>query len=136
MYLYYWYSHKASFQSVQAVPFIPRPLAVHQVKKSWIENQATKVNRQNGVPWSSPYLSIGGSDTEKRPLDTVTICAGRPAGYVEFDITKAARNWLAGQVNNGVLIVATNENVVGRETRFYSRERSTNKPRMVVICDY
>ena len=55
---------------------------------------------------------------------------------MEFDITKAARNWLAGQENNGVLIVATNEDVVGREVRFYSRERSTNKPRMVVICDY
>ena len=48
LYLYYWYSHKASYQSVQAVPFIPRPLAVHQVKKSWNERQATKVNRQMG----------------------------------------------------------------------------------------
>ena len=136
MYLYFWYSHKASFRSVSEVPYIPRPLEVRQVKKSWEENQATRDNRLIGVPWNSAYLDTTGSDTKKHPLDTVTIFTGRPAGYIEFDVTKAARRWLSGQSNNGVLISASNENDLGREARFYSRERATNRPLMAVLCDY
>ncbi len=34
---------------------------------------------------------------------------GRPAGYVEFDITEAMRNWKSGQPNYGLLVWATNE---------------------------
>ena len=136
MYLYFWYSHKASFRSVNDVPYIIRPLEVRQVKKSWQENQATRDNRLSGVPWSTPYLNIAGSDARKRPLDTVTVFTGRPSGYMEFDITKAARKWLSGQSNNGVVISASNEDVLGREARFYSRERTSNRPIMSVLCDY
>ena len=135
MYLYFWYSHKASFRSDSDVPYIPRPLQVRQVKKSWLENQATRDNRLTGVRWKSEYLDITGPDAKKRPLDTVTIFTGRPGGYIEFDITKAARSWISGQKNNGLVISAENEDVFGREARFYSRERITDPPRMSVLCD-
>ena len=42
MYLYYVYSHKASFQSVQQAPFISRKIQVHEVRKEWEEKQATR----------------------------------------------------------------------------------------------
>lgn len=42
MYLYYVYSHKASFYTVQQAPFISRNIQVHEVLKEWEESQATK----------------------------------------------------------------------------------------------
>ena len=136
MYLYIWNSHSVGFRSVNDVPYITRPLEVRQVKKSWQEKQATRDSRLSGVPWSTPYLNIAGLDARKRPLDTVTVFTGRPSGYIEFDITKAARKWLSGHSNNGVVISATNEDVVGHDSRFYSHEHSNSHPIMSVLCDY
>ena len=95
-------------------------LLVNQIKKYWNENTATRDNSQPGVQWSTHYLGLGGSDAVSSALDVVTIYTGRPAGYMEFDITQAAKNWLSGQPNYGVVIPATNEEIQGRETRFYS----------------
>ena len=136
MYLYYWYSHKASFQTVSRAPYIPRPLQVHQVKEAWQESQATRDHRLSGVPWSSPYLGLDGSDAMENPLDIVTIFTGRPSGYVEFDITEAARNWKLGQPNYGVVILSINEDVCGRDTRFYSHRHSEHQPFMTVFSAY
>ena len=49
----------------------------------------------------------------------------RPSGYIEFDITEAMRNWQDGQPNYGVLLLATNEAALGRDTRFYSNAYSS-----------
>jgi hypothetical protein len=139
MYLYFWYSHKASFMSDAVVPYIPRPLQVNQIKKYWNENTATRDSSQPGVKWSTPYLGLDGSDAIADALDVVTVYTGRPAGHMEFDITQAAKNWLLGQPNYGVVISATNEEVLGREARFYSRERGNDwrvHPIMSVLCHY
>ena len=58
---------------------------------------------------------------------------------MEFDITQAAKNWLSGQPNYGVVISATNEEIQGREARFYSREHGSDwrlHPIMSVLCHY
>ena len=139
MYLYFWYSHKASFRSDQSVPYIPRPLQVNQIRKYWNENTATRDNRQPNIKWNVPYLGLDGSDTVAKVLDVVTVYTGRPAGYMEFDITHAAKNWRSGQPNYGVVISATNEQKLGREARFYSRERGNDwrvHPMMSVLCNY
>ena len=139
MYLYFWYSHKASFMSDNKVPYIPRPLQVNQVLKYWRENTATRYKSQPGTKWNTPYLGFDGSDAATGALDIVTVYTGRPAGQMEFDITTAAKNWHSGQSNYGVVISATNENVSGREARFYSRERGTEwrvHPLMSVLCSY
>lgn len=139
MYLYFWYSHKASFRSDQSVPYIPRPLQVNQIRKYWKENTATRYNSEPGVKWSVPYLGLGGSDAVASVLDVVTVYTGRPSGYMEFDITQAAKNWRSGQPNYGVVISATNEQKFGREARFYSRERGNDwrtHPMMSVLCSY
>ena len=139
MYLYFWYSHKASFMSDEEVPYIPRPLQVNQIMKYWNENTATRDNSQPGVKWSTRYLGLDGSDANASALDVVTVYTGRPHGHMEFDITQAAKNWLLGQPNYGVVISATNEEIQGREARFYSRERGNewrDHPRMSVLCHY
>ena len=137
MYLYYWYSHKASFMTVQQVPFIVRTLQVHQIKKQWNETQATSVDRLSGRPWSSSFLALNGSDAASHIQDNVKLYTYHPGEqYIEFDITVAVRNWKSGEPNCGVLVWATNENEKGRDIRFYSRKRTTGKPYVNVLCDY
>ena len=135
MYLYFWYAHKASFQTVQQAPYIPRTLQVHQVKQEWSETVATSGKRLPNTPWSKPYLALDGTDAAPYPQDDgTTLFTARPGGYMEFDVTQAARNWKAGEPNYGLLIWATNENEFGRDARFYSRERNENKPFLNVLC--
>jgi hypothetical protein len=69
----------------------------------------------------------------EHPMDIVTIFTGRPSGYVEFDITEAAGNWKAGEPNYGVVLSAVNEDVCGRDTRFYSHRHSEYQPFMAVF---
>ena len=134
MYLYFWYAHKASWQSIQTVPYISRQLRVHQVKKSWSESQATTTYRSTGQRWSRSYLALDGTDAVATPQGDVVMYPGQPSRYVEFDITEAAKNWKSGDQNNGLLVWATNENEEGRDLRFYSRERTTQRPFMTISC--
>lgn len=137
MYLFFWYSHKASYETVKRVPYIPRTLCVHQVKQEWSETAATSGRRLANMTWSKPYLALDGTDAAPYPQDNgVTVFTGRPRGYIEFDVTEAVRNWKAGDPNYGLLIWATNENDFGREARFYSKERRKSKPYLNVLCDY
>ena len=134
MYLYFWYAHKASWQSVQQVPYISRQLQAHQVKKSWNESQATTTNRFTGQLWSKSYLALDGTDAVAYSQGDVAMYPGQPSTYIEFDVTEAARNWKSGEQNNGLLVWATNENEEGRDLRFHSRERATQKPFMTLSC--
>ena len=61
----------------------------------------------------------------------------RPSGFMEFDITEAMRNWQNGDPNYGVLLMATKENGIGRDIRFYSNaETDTSRHAYVnVLCD-
>ena len=135
MYVYYWYAHKASFQSEQQVPFIPRPLQARQILKSWSETQATRDNRLRNTPWSTQYLGLDNTDVSSRVEDTQTISRSTSSGYITWNVTNVARNWLRGDTNNGVFLFASNDNQFGREIRFYSRENRINrKPYMTVYC--
>ena len=135
MYLYYWYGHKASWQTVQQSKYISRTLQVHQVKKDWVEDEATSVLRRTGLAWSRQYLALDGSDADERPLDAVTIYTDRPEGYVEFDVTGAVRNWEAEKETNfGLVIWATNEKEIGRDLRFWGRKKEEYRPFIRVLC--
>ena len=134
MYVYFWYAHKASWQSVQQAPYIVRQLQVHQVKKSWSESQATVSYRLSGQRWSRSYLALDGTDAAAYSQGDVVTYPGQPSRFIEFDITEAARNWKSGEQNNGLLVWATNEVEEGRDLRFYSRERATQKPYMTISC--
>ena len=121
MYLYYVYAHKASWYTITQVPFIPRYMQLHLVKKSWNEAQATSSRRDSSNVWTTPYLGLDGTDAEDVPEPgTVTIFPYRPRGFVEFDVTNAVKRWREGVPNNGLVISATNELVEGRDIRFAS----------------
>lgn len=135
MHVHYWYAHKASFLSETVVPWIPRPLEAHQVLKSWEEAQVTWDVRFSGAPWSEPYLGLDNTDASSVIADTQVISRSTRSDYISWDITAVAENWLAGQPNYGILLLASNEDVPGREIRFYSRERSPNlAPYLEVLC--
>ena len=136
MYLWYWYSHKASWQSNQQAPYLNHTFNVHQIKKDWSETQATRTHRMSGMAWNQPYLALDGTDAYSNSLDSVFFPNPPPTTnrWIEFDITEAAQNWKAGEPNYGVVIWANNEDVNGRDVRFYSRERSTNRPYLKVHC--
>ena len=135
MYLYYEYSHKASFNSIKSVPFIPRYLQVHLVKKQWDESQTTSTMRLRGISWSSQWLALDGTDAEATPQQgTVTIFPVRPKGFVEFDVTNAVKAWSSGVPNYGLVIRATNELDPGRDTRFTSNANTdTSKHAFVLV---
>ena len=107
------------------------------MKKSWNAAQATSTRRDNTHWWSSSHLGLDNTDAEAQPqADTVTIFPVRPRGYVEFDITRAVRQWRRGVPNNGVLIRATNELEIGRTIRFASSSMSdtSQRPYAIVLC--
>ena len=134
MYLYYEYSHKASFSSIKTVPFILRYLRVYLVKKPWAESQATSTIRKRGIRWSSPWLALDGRDAEANPQrGTVTIFPYRPHGFVEFDVTNAVKAWSRGVPNNGLVIRAINEFSPGRDTRFASNANTPSKHAFVLV---
>ena len=134
MYLYYEYSHKASYQTIQQVPFIPRYLELHLMKKFWLESQATSSNRIAGVTWGKPRVGLDGTDAEAKPLrGRVTIEPYRPRGFVEFDVTDAVIRWRNGTPNYGLVIRATNEEVRGRDVRFASNASSKDKHAYIIM---
>ena len=131
-----------------------------QVRQDWSESVATSTVRVSGQQWSQPWLALDGSDADPNGLLSypVTIytsrytnsfisvrqyvspqlfCCLRPAGFIEFDITEALRNWKSGDPNYGVLLLATNENALGRSIRFYSNARVNSEQHAFVnvLCD-
>ena len=137
MYIYYSYSHKASWQSVTQSPFISRTIQAHRVLKYWNETQATYAIRNGSDMWHTPYLGLDDTDANDCPTGHTTIHTLRPAGFVEIEVTSAVQDWKAGKPNYGLLIWATNEDTDGRDTRFHSKEYSdsTKHPYMVVNCN-
>ena len=137
MYLYYQYSHKASWQSVAQTPFITRTVQAHRVLKSWKETQATTTRTNSTALWHQQYLGLDDTDANSCPTGHTTIYASRPAGFVEIEVTSAVRDWKAGEPNHGLLIWATNEDQTGRDTRFLSKSHSDSSkhPYILINCD-
>ncbi len=97
------YAHKASYSSETQVPWIPRPIEARQVLKSWMETRATRDVRFINAPWSRAYLDLNNVDARLNADDTQTFSRNTTAGYIPWNITTTARNWLASQPNNGIL---------------------------------
>ena len=136
MYLWYWYSHKASWLSSEEVPFLNHTFKVHQIKKEWSETQATSTHHKAGIQWSQPYLALDGTDADANAIDSVFFPSPPPTTYrwIEFNITEAAKNWNTGQPNYGVVIWSTRENENGQDVHFYSCEHDINRPYIEIQC--
>lgn len=103
------------------------------VKKSWKESQANSYYRYRGARWSSRYLNVNGRDADPCPQGQVTMYAGRPSGWIEFDVSWAVKMWRSGVRNYGLLVKALNENEPGRDRRFYGKYSKT-RPFVRVMC--
>lgn len=134
MYLYFLFTHKASWHTITSVPAIPRHLEVRLVNKAWKESQATRSRRLHGRRWSSPWLRLDGTDAEAVPQrGKVTIFPFRRQGFVEFDITDAVKSWRSGVPNHGLLIRATNELAQGRGLAFASNNNPDRSKHAFVL---
>ena len=137
MYLYYQYSHKASFYTDAQVPFFSRTIQAHRVLKSWKETQATSTKRYSGAYWNTQWLGLDNIDAKHSSTGSqVTIHPRQEKGFVSIDVTSAVKEWKAGHPNYGVVIWATNEYRAGRGTRFASKSESDSSkhPYIVVNC--
>ena len=137
MYLYYEYSHKASWLSENEAPFITRTIQAHRILKSWKETEATSSKRDSTTFWHQPYLGLDDTDAECCPTGQTTIYRDRPSGFVEIEVTSAVKEWMAGKPNYGILLWATNEDQNGRDTRFYSKSYSDSSKHAYILinCD-
>lgn len=137
MYIYYSYSHKASWQTITQAPFISRTIQAHRVMKYWNETQATRYIRKASKKWKRPYLGLDDTDANDCPAGQATIYTYRPSGFVEIEVTSATRDWKAGKPNYGLLLWATNEDTNGRDSRFYSKtySDSSKHPYMLLNCN-
>lgn len=120
MYIYYVYSHKASFHTVAEAPFITRTIRAHRVLKSWKESQATSTKRDLYNYWHTQWLGLNDIDATSSYTGQTTIYPHCPSGFVGIDVTAAVKAWKYGFPNYGVVIWATNEHIAGRDTRFAS----------------
>ena len=135
MHVYYQSAYKASFCSESQVPWIPRPIEARQVLKNWSEHEATPTLRFTGMPWGAPYLDVNNVDASSHILDIQTISRDTNSSYISWNVTISARNWRAGQPNNGILLLAANEDVFGRVIRFPSHEYGwPGVPYLELIC--
>ena len=73
MYLYYQYSHKASFQSVYQAPHITRTIQAHRVLKSRKETEATSSKRDHKSVWGTQWLGLDDIDVKSQPTGQTTI---------------------------------------------------------------
>ena len=148
MYLYFTAAHKASFLSVYQQPYLINTFQVHRVLKPWDERQATIAYRKRGLRWQSVLLNIG-KDAEAQPqcgcflgqpptCFPTTLYPGRPRGFMEFDVTKALRDWRKGKPNYGLLLKTANEKLNGRDLRFASKTWKNRAwhPHIMVECKY
>ena len=92
MYIYYHYSHKASWHTVSRSPFITRTIQAHRVLKSWNETQATSKRRDSTALWHQPYLGLDDTDANDCPTGQAKIYADRPSGFVEIKVTSAVKD--------------------------------------------
>ena len=137
MYLYYVYSHKASYQSDAQAPFITRTIQAHRVLKPWKESEATSTKRDSYNYWQTQWLGLNNIDATSSYTGQVTIRRDTPRGFVSIDVTSAAKAWKSGSSNYGVVIWATNEDQPGRDTRFASNARrdSSQHAYISLNCD-
>ena len=127
MYLKYAYAHKPSGTKA---PLITRNLCVHQILRDWDEEAIG----------STTYMNES-TDYNSQCVDIITMTPdsieGQLAnGFIPFDITEPAKNWLKGDANYGILVRDMNEDVLGRDRHFHSRESPTKdwRPYIGITC--
>ena len=114
---------------------IDRTVEVYRLLVTWQASHATAVKRQSNAYWNVNMVGLDGVDAETEPLDS-RLWVYDELGWKEFDVTGAAQEWVnIPSSNRGVVMRATNEQISGRDRRFYSQEAANQslRPELVVI---
>jgi hypothetical protein len=109
-------------------------IRVNALLKPWVEGQATWLNSQTGVPWTSPGASGIGSDYSSSA--DALVAAPYAAGWVNFDVTNRVQNWGSGNglTNNGWRLSQTTSGY--NPKTFYSSEYTpdtTLRPKLTIV---
>ena len=103
---------------------------VHTLTTDWTEGSAK---------WKTPWTTDGG-DFNQTALDSYAY-NGSYNGWIEFDITDAVQEMVAGTADNYGFIVADlngddgSSSSLDQESYMYSKEASSNQPELVVDYD-
>ena len=108
-------------------------IGAHPLLKPFVEGEATWNLSRNGVPWSSPGASGGGTDYGIAP-DAV-VAAGYNPGWVAFDLTNRVQQWVnSSSGNNGWRLVSSA--TLSTNKTFNSSEYTTDttlRPKLTLV---
>lgn len=106
-------------------------VAVHRLKREWDPTTATFV-----MPWSRPGLEPD-VDYELAPMTVVTLTNLLNAeGWLDLDITPAARAWLAGEPNYGVVVRMTDDSFGMAHLWVYTTQYDDPNLRPKLVLEY
>lgn len=95
---------------------------------------ATYATYDGSNPWDDVDQAGAGDGTLtgarlQSTLTTLSVTNGQPAGYMEFDVTGAVRNWLQGGHPNYGFVV---KGYTGAGPIFYGQEEASKGPELVI----
>ncbi len=106
--------------------WVDRWVQVHQMLVEWDEGIATKDLRlfeETGIPWSTPYAGINGTDANAQYESTLLFQETTATGWKSWDLSALTQKWVNGSATNyGVILWATSEGTDGKDLRFRSSE--------------
>ncbi len=106
--------------------WIDRWVQAHQLLVEWDEGIATKDLRlfeEIGIPWSTPYAGINGTDANAQYESTLLFQETTATGWKSWDLSALTQKWINGSATNyGVILWATSEGTDGKDLRFRSSE--------------
>ena len=121
-------------------PWIDRWVQAHQLLVEWDEGIATKDLRlfeEIGIPWSTPYAGINGTDANTQYESTLLFQETTATGWKTWDLSALTQKWVNGSATNyGVILWTTNEGTDGKDLRFHSSEYSDNSLRPKLEITY
>jgi len=131
MNLYYY----GAYPTPTSATFLPRTLEAHIVFKEWVETQVTVSKASNDLNWYQNY-GLGKNIIQWQTADycsaiessySFTQANWDQFGYKSFDVTNATDIWVNdpysyGFGNQGIMLIANNEDVLGQGLKFFSRE--------------
>jgi len=120
LHVYFEYAHTASFSSE---PCIDRDISVHEVYIPWSEAVASKTKATNTQNWSEPLCGINEKDAALDGYTTAFWACTDAKSWKTFEVTGLVQQWISfPDQNNGFLLLAENEDVSGRDMRFFSKD--------------
>ena len=88
MYIHFHYAHKASYSSVNDVPYVKHEAQLHMVLEPWDEAEATSLYRLSTPqqPWNTQYLALGGTDADATVIGSNTMHIMQPSRFMAFEV--------------------------------------------------